>query len=98
MPQACRRPAAGVCRRGHAVKGQADFRGKHQRRRRCHHTPPGTHEQPPAEPVLQPGNLPADRTMRQAQFGRGFRIAGGAGRDLENAKGIERGQAAHENP
>jgi hypothetical protein len=33
--------------------------------------------------------------MGQAEFGPGLRIAAGAGRDLEDAEGIERRQATH---
>ncbi len=90
-----RQMAAGFGGGDHAVEGQADFLGEGARRRGRGHAPPGPHEQPVSQPVLQRRYLPADGAMGQAELGAGLGITGGAGGNLEDAQGVERGKTAH---
>ena len=87
--------AAGLGGGDDTIEGQADLGREGARRGGGHHAPPGPHEQALTEPALQRRDLAADGAMGQAEFGPGLGIAAGAGRDLEDAQGIERRQAAH---
>ncbi|WBO22893.1 hypothetical protein PBT88_01735 [Sphingomonas abietis] len=63
----------------------ADLVGEHRRDRSCDHAPPVATEERLPEPNFECGDMAADRTVGQAEFGRGRCVAACTGGDLEDA-------------
>jgi len=82
-------------RRRQAIEGQADLGREDAGDRGRHHAARRAREQSLAKPAFQYGDLPADRTVCQAELGCRLDVAVRARGDLEDAERVERWQSAH---